>query len=211
MPETVLLSTAYFAPVSYYVHLLHYKNIYIEQYENYSKQTYRNRCIILSANGPLALSIPVLKTESLKNQTRDVEIDYNNRWKAMHWRAIESAYRSSPFFMYYADEIFECFQLQENKLLNYNLQLQKCILNQLGINLSYSLTSEYKKLEIPFIDGTDSFSPKQSKEKFPLQIRFVPYYQVFENKYRFVPDLSILDLLFNLGPATEDYLKKCTK
>ena len=107
--DSALLSTAYFAPIQYYCKLFSYANIYIEVYENYIKQTYRNRCNIMAANGPLSLTIPIKKTDEIKVLTKDVKIDYDSRWMPIHLRAIESAYRSSPFYMYYIDDIIPCF------------------------------------------------------------------------------------------------------
>ncbi len=107
---TVILSTAYAAPVQFYTLLARFNACLIETHENYQKQTYRNRCQILSANGPLTLSIPVNKGESEKCPIKDVMIDYSKRWQVIHWRAIESAYRSSPYFIHYADDIYPLYK-----------------------------------------------------------------------------------------------------
>ena len=105
MADTVLLSTAYFPPIQYFTKFLLYKNILIEQYDHYGKQSYRNRCEIYGANGPLTLSVPVNKKHNQKILVRDVDIDYSLNWQKVHWKAIESAYNRSPFFLYYKDRL----------------------------------------------------------------------------------------------------------
>jgi aspartyl/asparaginyl-tRNA synthetase len=143
--NSVLLSTAYLAPIQYYTKLLSYQNIYVEAFENYTKQTYRNRCNILSANGQLSLSIPVKKTEAIKIHTKDIQIDYSSRWQLIHERAIESAYRSSPFYIYYADDIKPLYEKQFDTLLEFNLAFQKVICELIGIKHNPILQPIIKK------------------------------------------------------------------
>ena len=129
---SVLLSTAYLAPIQYYCKLLSYDKIYIEHFENYSKQSYRNRSCILSANGPLNISIPVKRGITDKILTKDIQIDNSVRWKSIHLRAIESAYRSSPFFIYYFEDIEFAYNENIDLLVNFNLKLQDIILGFLN-------------------------------------------------------------------------------
>ena len=208
--DTILLSTAYLAPFQYYCKLISYQNIYIEAVENYTKQSYRNRCNILSANGLLSLSIPVNKTDNLKVYTKDIRIDYNSRWPLIHQRAIESAYRSSPFYIYYADDIIPLFEKKFEFLLDFNTEFQNIVTELIGIKINVKFTSDFKKVEnTDFDDFTDLISPKSSKQKPDNTFHCVSYYQVFEQKFGFIPNLSILDLLFNMGPSTIDVLNSC--
>lgn len=206
MPGTVLLSSAYFPPIRYFSKILHYEQVYIESDENYCKQTYRNRCNILSSNGLLALTIPVLRSESVKIPISNLYIDQGSRWKAIHWRAIESAYRNSPFYLYYADELKDAFFSPVDKLFDFNFFLLKNILELLGLQKEIKFTESFKKIDVDFDDYSNLIKPKnqQKDDHFILE----PYYQVFEQKFGFVAELSILDLLFNLGPSAEGHIRK---
>ena len=210
VPETVILSTSYLAPVQYYCKLSGYKNILIEAFENYSKQSYRNRCVILGANGPLTLSIPVKRNNCIKIHTRDIKIDYNSRWQSVHWRAIESAYRSSPFFIYYADDIEPFYRKKIEFLMDYNTQLQEKILNQLNLKPEIIFTHEYIYTTENMDDYRDTIHPKQRMQRSDVNFSPQAYYQVFENKFGFVLNLSIIDLLFNMGPSAVEMLKSST-
>ena len=207
--DSVLLSTAYLGPIQYYCKLIDYPNICIEAYEHYTKQTYRNRCNILSANGMLSLSIPVKKTDDLKIYTKDIRIDYNSRWTLIHQRAIESAYRSSPFYIYYADDIMPMYEKKFNFLLDFNTEFQNVISELIGIKSKVQLTSDFKKVEGTLDDFTVSISPKLLNQKPDNTFQCISYYQVFEQKFGFVANLSILDLLFNMGPSAIDILNSC--
>lgn len=211
LSDTVLLSTTYFGPVQYYCKLISYKNIYIEKFEHYSKQSFRNRCNIVSANGVLSLSIPVQKTDNMKMLTKDVQIDYHTRWPQIHWRAIESAYKSSPFFMYYADDIEPFYNQQFNSLIDFNSQLQQTIIELIGCNINISYTEGYKTIAADFDDFADTIHPKINKSQPDNTFVFEKYYQVFERKHGFKENMSILDLLFNMGPAALDVLQKSIK
>ena len=207
--DTVLLSSAYLGSIQYYCKLISYKNIYIEAFEHYTKQTYRNRCNILSANGQLSLIIPVKKTDNLKNYTKDIRIDYNSRWPLIHQKAIESAYRSSPFYIYYADDIMPLYEKKFDFLIDFNTEFHNIINELIGIKPKVQLTSDFKKIEENFDDFTVSISPKVLNQKPDNAFHCVSYYQVFEQKFGFVPNLSILDLLFNMGPSAIDVLNSC--
>ena len=203
----VLLSTAYLAPVQYYTKLISYPHIFIENYENYSKQSYRNRCTILSANGLLNLSIPVMKDNKQKVLTKDIRIDNNNRWKQMHIRALEAAYRSSPFFLYYSDEILALYRKNYTFLVDLNNDFQKTILELLNIDIDIEFTSNYKMLPYPFDDFSDFIHPKTRMKKPDNHFYPKNYYQVFESRFGFAANLSIADLLFNMGPNSLEIIK----
>jgi hypothetical protein len=206
-----LLSTAYLAPVQYYTKLISYEHIYIEYFENYSKQSYRNRCTIQSTNGSLDLSIPVTKESVLKVFTKDVKIDNNSRWKQMHIRALESAYRSSPYFLYYADDLLALYEKNYTFLVDLNNDFQKTILKFMNVEVDIQFTSNYKELPFSFDDFSDSIHPKIRMKKPDNDFHPKNYYQVFETRFGFVTNLCIADLLFNMGPNSLEILKNSIK
>ena len=188
-------------PAEYYSALLSYQNILLEQHEFFVKQSYRNRCEILGANGKMVLSIPLQERKN-KSLTKDIRIDYKTPWQMQHWRAIESAYSSSPFFEYYQDDLFPFYLKQVEFLMDFNLVIQEKIIALIGLKLNFSRSESYIQEIENKIDARNSFSPKLNSEKI-----FPDYIQVFENKFHFVPNLSILDVLFNLGNESEIYLR----
>ncbi len=190
----ILLSTAYLPPVSYFISLLHANEIYLEACENYVKQSYRNRCRIATANGVETLSIPVEGNSGQKNPIRDIRISSHGNWQQVHWRAITSAYMNSPFFEYYQDDFRIFFENKYTFLWDYNLELLTLIMNLLDISPEIKLTEKYEAQYTTVTDMRDTIHPK----KTPVFIT-KPYYQVFENKLGFQQDLSIIDLLFNMG------------
>ncbi len=203
MPDTVYLSTAYLAPVEYYSRLYHCREVVIEQHDNYIKQTYRNRCVIASANGPQTLSIPVEKPDALKGLTRDIRIAEHGNWRHLHWNAIISAYNSTPFFEYYADDFRPFYEKKHEFLFDFNEQLREVVCRLMDFDPKISYSSEYRK-ELPdeVLDCRETIHPKQ-----PAQLHeFKPYYQVFAQKYGFKGNLSCIDLLFNMGPEAVLFL-----
>ena len=203
-----LLSTAYFGPIQYYSKFEFAEEIVIEKYEHYPKQTYRNRCVICSANGPQTLTIPVSKGNDLKIYTKDVRIDYAMNWQNNHIRAIESAYRCSPYYLYYIDDLLPQLNKKHEFLYDFNVELTMLICKIAGIPVQLNETQKYLKI-IPseFEDFRDTIHPKPRMHK-PDQTFTPPVYrQVFEPVYGFVPNMSILDLLFNEGPETRMHLR----
>jgi hypothetical protein len=199
----IIFSTAYLPPVEYFARVINENKIFIEVFETYPKQTYRNRCKILQANGLLTLSIPVNKPFGNKTQTKDIKISYDEEWQIKHWRAIESAYNKSPFFLYYRDEFYFFYKTKIESLTDWNYSLFEFILKKIGVNeLEIMFTDSYFRSDNYKYDYRESIHPKK-----PINtILFPRYYQVFEDKYGFMPNLSIIDLLFNLGPQSKDYL-----
>lgn len=203
-----LLSTTYFGPIQYYSKLEMAQEIMLEKYEHYPKQTYRNRCEICSANGPQTLTIPVSKGSDLKIYTKDVRIDYAMNWQNNHIRAIESAYRCSPFYLYYMDDILSQLNIKHQFLYDFNMELTMLMCKILKISVQLNETQEYLKI-VPeeFEDFRDFIHPKPRMFK-PDQTFTPPVYrQVFEPANGFVPNMSILDLLFNEGPETRTHLQ----
>jgi len=191
-----LLPTAYFGPISYYAILLQHPNCRIELHEHFVKQSIRNRCDIYGANGKLQLTIPKQRKGSDKTIIKEIQISYKQNWQKEHWNAIVSSYNSSPYFEYYKDELQPFFEKEEMLLIDLNCKLQLVILNILQVEDEIITTTEYLH-KGNFSDLRNYKWNTEKQEK---------YDQVFMEKQGFIPNLSILDLLFNLGPESADYL-----
>lgn len=206
MNQSVLLSTAYLAPIPYYACMMHAPQLFVEQHEHYHKQTYRNRCRIVAANGVMDLSIPVI---TYNNQDiRKVEIDYSKPWQRQHWLSLEAAYRSTPFFEYYQDDLKPFYQQQDIRFLfDFNAHLQQVICDLIDLHPQIHLTQDFVapgaaiSTETDFLDLRDAIHPKKN---LPEVLRYCSqkYTQVFEQQLGFVADMSIVDLLFNMGPES---------
>ena len=209
----VLLSSAYFAPIQYFTKLISYPQVYIEHCESYLKQSYRNRAIILAANGPLSLTLPIVNGPRAKGPVRDQQLAYDYPWQQMHWRGISSAYNNSPFFEYYADELAPFFQEKSWKyLIDFNREIQYTVLKAVNLDVPQQYTVEYyPEGKVPEImdDFRYTIHPKPQKQDYDKRFLPNPYHQVFQQKWGFVPNLSILDLLFNEGPETTRFLRSC--
>ncbi|MFV0553585.1 MAG: WbqC family protein [Mangrovibacterium sp.] len=197
----MLLSTAYLPPVQYLSKFLLNEEIWIEACENFTKQTYRNRCHILSANGVDALTIPVVKGNS-KQLMKDVQIAYDTPWQYKHWNAIVSAYNSSPFFEILADDFRPFYERKFNFLLDFNQELLQLILDILEIDKTIKLTPDFELFDHEGINLREAINSKASKIKKDEHFCAHPYPQVFDNKFDFQPNLSVIDLLFNCGSAS---------
>lgn len=204
----ILLSTAYFAPIRYFSKLLFYPEIYIEYHENFIKQTYRNRTVILGANGPISLIVPVEKGRAQKIKIKDLRIAYDEEWQRNHWRTIFSAYNSSPFFEYYADDIETFFRKKHTFLFDFNQQILEALLEIFEIPVSLSLTEDFEKVPENCLNFREQISPKNHLIDPDPHFMAHPYTQVFSEKFGFTSDLSILDLLFNEGPSAKDMLEE---
>ncbi len=206
----ILLSTAYFAPIQYYCKQIQYNSVLIEQWENYAKQSYRNRCNIFGANGLLTLSIPVVKATNKKIYTKDVRISYDTNWQKLHQKGIESAYKSSPFYEYYIDDIAPVFLKKWNYLLDLNMHINEVICDILEIENRLTLTDDFIPVnQSDYLDLRNSIHPKPSKSKEDNHFVPLPYTQVFSDKLGFISNLSILDLIFNKGNESIVYLEDC--
>lgn len=203
-----LFSTAYFPPISYVAAMLNKQVVVVEQYETFPKQTYRNRAVVATANGLLPLSVPVVRTNGNHTYTKDMDICYNENWTAKHWRAIESAYNSSPYFLYYKDDVEAILNKKHRTLLELNMDILAFVFKKLKVAKDIILSTDFVVVDAnaDIEDYRNRFSPK-NKEIIQLS----PYDQVFEDRFGFVPNLSILDLLFNMGPDSLGYLKEVAK
>lgn len=195
------LPSSYLGPVSYFKFISDSPQILIEAKEHFLKQTYRNRCYIYGANGVLALSIPLQKRKN--NLSIDqVLISYVDNWQKIHWKSIESAYSASPFFEFYEEELKPFYtDLRIESLLEFNRQIQVVVLKLIKLKFESSYTEDYSAQEE---DWRKTIHPKNND--YLKAFQFPKYIQVFEDKHGFIPNLSILDVLFNLGPRTKDYI-----
>ena len=197
-----LLSTSLFAPIEYYSHLVNKENIFIESQENYIRQSYRNRYNILSANGIIPLSVPVIKESTVKIKIKDVRISYDDNWQKQHLKTLESAYKSSPFYEFYIDDFITFFSSKPKYLFDLNCSVQDVILELLEVDKKINYTEVYADNIDKIYDYRNSISPKNKVSTYNAK----KYIQVFDDKFDFVPNLSILDMLFNLGPESFSYL-----
>lgn len=206
----VYLSSAYLAPVQYYAKLYACEKASIEQYDHYMKQTYRNRCTIAAADGPLTLSVPTEKPDTLKCFMKDIRISDHGNWRHLHWTALESAYRNSPFFEYYQDDFRPFYEKKYPFLYDFNEELRALICRLIDMQPHVEHTSDYVPLDAPQYDFRERIHPKRSWQE-DESFTAVPYYQVFAERHGFLPNLSIVDLLFNMGPESLLVLRACCR
>jgi hypothetical protein len=207
--EKLLLSTAYFPDIQYFRAIYNNTEIFLEQFENFPKQSFRNRAYIMTDHGKMSLNIPLEKVNS-KHLTKDVRISQRENWQSKHWHAIVSAYNSSPFFEYFRDEIEEFFAGKYEFLLDFNTQILYKILNMLDIKREIKLTEDYvfEDASNGFEDLRGKIHPKKAQIEGVNYYDSKPYPQVFDSKFPFEPNLSIIDLIFNTGEEAVNYLKQ---
>lgn len=193
--NTVLLSSAYLPPVSFFTAINSGGDVLIEQYDNYCKQTYRNRCLIATAGGVQTLTVPIVKSTSPKQLMKDVRISDHGEWRHQHWNALESAYMNSPFFMYYQDDFRPFYEKKYAFLIDFNTELTLLILKLAGIDKPVRLTESYIRNTDDIPDLRYLIEPGKNEPQPPKE-----YWQVFKQKYGFIGNLSAVDLLFNMGP-----------
>lgn len=190
----------YFGPISYFAKLIQTPDHVFEIHENFPKQTYRNRCYVLGANGKLRLGVPT--QHNGMRLVKDIQISYDSQWQKEHIKSIISAYKSSPYFEFYEDELIPILEKKEKFLIDLNLNTLDFINQKLKLNLNLNYTESYQKIE-GNLDWRNEFDAKtEPSGDFP------PYMQVFDDKFEFMPDLSILDLLCNEGPKSTTYLQE---
>ncbi|MBO4985390.1 MAG: WbqC family protein [Bacteroides sp.] len=207
--RSVYLTSAYLAPVHYYAKMLSADKVYIEQYDHYLKQTYRNRCTIAGPNGELALTIPIVKPDNVKCPTRDIQISDHGNWRHLHWNAIESAYNHTPFFEYYKDDFRPFYERKFRFLVDFNENLRQLVCSLIDMQPLVEYTTNYQViLPEDAYDLRESIHPKKDFQATDPSYHPLPYYQVFQERLGFLPNLSIVDLLFNMGPESLLVLKK---
>jgi hypothetical protein len=209
----LLLSTAYFPPVEYFVYLVYSGKAVIDLNETYCKQTWRNRCTLMSGNGPCNLVVPVEKPMGNHTPTREIIISNHSGWQQNHWKTITSAYRSAPFFMYYADLIRDILleEKKTEKLYELNHKILHDICRETGLKIETGMAENFIPLSDNPFDLRFAITPKTSGSNAKRQLKLKPWYQVFEDRFGFCPGVSILDLVFNMGPDTAAYLEEMSE
>ena len=207
--NAVLLSTTYFGPIQWYQKLYRADEAWIEQHEHFIKQTYRSRCIIATTQGTQALSIPIehpmcnVQCSTFNVQRiRDIRISDHGNWRHLHWNALQSAYGESPFFEYYEDDLRPFFEKRWTFLFDFNEAIREKLCELLDITPVVRFTEQYVSDHAS--DYREAINPKHPTSDPDFQPR--RYYQVYEAKHGFLPNLSIVDLLFNMGPEAIFYL-----
>lgn len=199
--NAVLLPSCYLPPLQFYREVVRNKTVFLEYYEHFPKQTFRNHCEIYGANGRLKLSVPLSK-RSERTITKDIRIAYDTDWRTLHWRSLQSAYRRSPYFEYYEDDFVGFYEGEKFEFL---VDLNEALLNKiselLGLDTPFQKTSSYEKTPLNALDlrsklETSNYEPETTNG----------YYQVFGNKSGFLPNLSIVDLLFNEGRKWREFI-----
>lgn len=197
---SALIELHYLPCVAYFAAILRADEVILERNENYTKQSYRNRCHLNSADGADRLIIPLIKKEG-KMPITEVEIDYSQKWLNNHWRTIQSSYGKAAFFEYYSEDLHAVFYRKEPLLYNFNYSLLTLCLSWLGCSTPVKESQIYEKEAVaPVVDLRSTILPK--KEAI---LNFRPYTQVFGNK--FVKNLSVIDLIFCLGPESREYIR----
>ncbi len=212
LQRSILIESQYLPPIQFFSKLIQYPTVFIEQQEHYKKGSYRNRCEIATANGVLALSIPLQKGKNEQQPIRAVRIAYHEPWQRLHWESIRSAYGKAPFFEFYVDALKPFFHEPHEFLFDFNGALLQLLLQLLPLHPNLELTPRYEKQPPPeVLDFRDALSPKAHRKREDPDFQPQRYAQVFEEKHGFLPNLSILDLLFCTGPEAISFLQLSIK
>jgi len=202
MENGALLPMFYLPPVAYFTALNQYKpNILIEKHEHFPKQTYRNRAHVYSPDGLLTLVVPVVKGAKVHTPIKDVKISNDFAWQRLHWMSLQSCYRRSAYFEFYEDDFARFYEQRFDNLFDYNEELLNLVLKFLKMPVSFKFTEEYHREYLGLSDFRNTIHPKKDST-----FEQKPYFQVFEERKGFLKDLSIVDLLFNQGPQSINYL-----
>ncbi len=191
----MVFQPTYFSPIVQFRQFINDSDPVFEVYDNYQKQTYRTRCTIYGANGKLSLNIPIKHTDGMHQLTRDTKIENAFPWQKNHFKSLENAYRSSPYFEFYEDDLRPLYETPVTYLLDFLFKTQDLSLEMLQMVVNYGKTTAYKK-SYPSTTDYRFLANAKLKNNLP-DLR---YTQVFQDKHGFIPNLSILDLIFNEGP-----------
>ncbi|PNQ72236.1 hypothetical protein C1T31_13000 [Hanstruepera neustonica] len=198
----ILIHPTYFPNIAHFSAMVQADTVTFEWDDNFQKQTYRNRCYVYGANGKLSLNIPVIHTQKKRQKYRTVKIQNSEKWQRNHWKSLESAYRTSPYFEFYEDELKFLFETPVDNLYDFNLTCIETICDCLQIDLKTDKSVTYEKTSTTETDFRFLVNAKQE-----TTMPFDNYIQVFADKHGFIGNLSILDLLFNEGPNSINYLE----
>lgn len=201
---SILIHSTYFPSVSHFVAIAQAERLVFEVEDNFQKQTNRNRMYIYSPNGIQLLNVPVKNSNRPNQRFKDTKIEHAFDWQKQHFKSLEAAYRTSPFFEYFEDDIRPVFEQKHTYMMDLNFQILDIVSECLGMPLQYSKTEEY----FHEVDGVQDYRHLANGKKDTSE--FEPYTQVFGDRHGFINNLSILDLLFNEGRYALDYLKKQT-
>lgn len=205
----MLLPLLYNGPVSYFARMVRQQECILEQFDSYQKQSYRNRCRIVGPNGPIDLSIPVLRKHGQKTLMKDVRVDYENHWNRIHWKSLEASYASSPYFEYFAADYELLYRRNYSFLVDLNMDFLRLALDCLDLHPLLQLSADFTAISA--IDPREFIHPKKKSQEEDPEFNSIPYHQVFTERHGFLADLSILDLLFNLGPDAPSLLRASLK
>ena len=201
MNKGAIFPLFYLPTIECFNKMKHAERVIIERFEHFPKQTYRNRTSIHSANGKLDLIVPVLKGANVHTAIKDVKISYDFDWQRLHWLSIQTSYRSSAFFEFYEHEFAPFYEKRFEFLFDYNEALLSLMFKLLKLNINVSYTESYEKQYPDYTDFRETIHPK-----IPSGFQTRSYFQVFEDRNGFMPNLSIVDLLFNQGPKSGEFL-----
>jgi len=203
MHNIAIFPLFYLPPVGYFSTIKQLGgNFLVEKYEHLAKQTYRNRASIYSPNGKLDLTVPLVKGSKTHTKMMDVRISYDFNWQRLHWLSLETCYRSSAYFEYYEDELAKFYNQKFDFLFDYNMELLQWLTKKLKLDITFETTTSYDDIISPELDFRGMMNPKKPE----LNVNHKSYYQVFEDRHQFIPNLSIVDLLFNQGPQAKLYI-----
>ncbi len=202
MEKGAIVPLFYLPPVEYFSNLIAFKDdLLMEKFEHFPKQTYRNRASIYSPNGKLDLIIPVVKGSRVHTKMKDVRISYEADWQRLHWMSLQTCYRSSAYFEYYEHDFVRFYEKKPEFLFDFNLEILELLLRLLRVKADLRFSESYETAYEGRKDFRELIHPKK-----PSGYTWKPYFQVFQDRHGFMPNLSIADLLFNHGPQSISYL-----
>ncbi len=209
---TLLIESQHVGNIHYYARMLYHGKVLLEQEEHWLKASYRNRCYIALPDGALRLSVPIEKGRQQRRPLKDIKIAYTHRWRSLHWTSLCTAYRSSPYFEYYEDDLAPLYEQKFTYLVEFNQAINQQILSLLQISesdLQITPTQTFQKVytDENILDFRSAILPQQHRCRKDELFTPPVYHQVFENKTQFIPNLSIYDLMFAEGPNTVDILR----
>ncbi|MES2829388.1 MAG: WbqC family protein [Bacteroidota bacterium] len=203
MESSAIFPIFYLPPIGYFSEWAKFDDsIELELFEHFPKQTYRNRASVYSPNGILDLIVPVVRGSKVHTKMKDVKISYEFNWQRLHWKSLESCYRNSAYFEYYESEFYNFYNKKYEFLCDLNIDILEWLLKQIKWPAQLKFSSEYQKLLAVDFDFRNAL-PVRNRENYMKQ---KPYYQVFEDRHGFIPNLSIVDLLFNQGPQAKSFI-----